>query len=104
VKPYAEGWKQYRKYLREWLTVWLGGVPVILAIAEGSLWLFHTGVPAQIAALGWLFLFAATGIRFQTFHCPRCGNWFAAKWWYNKSFLAQKCVHCGLPKFSDDGN
>jgi hypothetical protein len=102
--PYADSWKEYRRYLREFLLVWLGGFLAVAAIAAIFNSLFHTLLPGEIAAVGWILLFLITGIRYQTFRCPRCGNWFAAKWWYNKSFLARKCVHCGLPKFSDDGN
>jgi hypothetical protein len=100
--PYSEGWSEYRKYRRELLIVWLGGVPVVGAIAEASLWLFHTLVPAQVAGVAWMLLFLFAGVRCQTFCCPRCGEGFSAKGWYNKSFLARECVHCGLPKFSED--
>jgi len=102
--PYAEGWIEYRRYRRDLLVVWLGGFLVAAAIATLSHWLFHTLLPGEIAAVGWALLFLVAGIRYQTFRCPRCGEIFSATWWYQLSILARKCVHCGLAKFSDDGN
>jgi hypothetical protein len=104
VGPYAEGWRKYRKVRRDFWLVWIGGFLVVGVTAAASERLFDSVVAVQIAAGVWMLMFAIVGIRFQTFRCPRCGRWFAAKWWYNKSFLARKCVHCGLPKLSDDGN
>jgi hypothetical protein len=102
--PYAEGWKTYRRYRRDFWLVWIGYIPVVGAIAFVSQWLFHSFVPAMVAAAFWMLLFLFVGIRYQTFPCPRCGESFSAKWWYNLGFLARKCVHCRLPKFSEDGN
>jgi len=104
VGPYAEGWEEYRRYGRDLLLVWFGGFLEAAAIATISNCLFHPLVPGEVAAVSWMVLFFIAGARYQTFRCPRCGEKFSATWWYQLSFLARKCVHCGLPKFSDDGN
>jgi hypothetical protein len=88
--PYAEGWKTYRRYRRDFWLVWIGYIPVVGAIAFVSQWLFHSFVPAMVAAAFWMLLFLFVGIRYQTFPCPRCGESFSAKWWYNLGFLARK--------------
>ena len=102
--PYAEAWKTYRRYRRAFWLVWICYVPVIGLIAAVSQWLFHSFVPAMVAASGWMLLFLVVGVRYQTFRCPRCGEPFSGKWWYNMSFMARKCVRCGLPKFSEGGD
>lgn len=101
---YTEAWNEYRRYRRDLLLVWVGYIPVVGAIAAISGRLFHTFIPAMIAVAAWMLLFIFAGVRYQTFRCPRCGEWFAGDWWYSLSFLARKCVHCGLPKFSEDRN
>jgi hypothetical protein len=50
---------------------------------------------------GWVLGFAFVAVWSQSFRCPRCGEYFCRTWWYNKSFLAGKCVHCGLKKYAD---
>ena len=102
--PYAEGWKEYRRFRRDLLVVWLGGFLAAGAIAASFDWLFRTLLPGEIAAVAWMILFLIAGIRYQTFSCPRCGETFSAAGWYQLSFLARRCQHCGLPKFSDDDN
>src|SRR5262252_8677343 len=55
-----------------------------------------------VVALTWMGAFVVTGIRLPFWPCPRCGERFSTKGVYNKSFLARKCVHCGLPKYAVD--
>jgi len=96
---YEQKWSEYRRLRNTFFLVFLGAVPVFLVVSFVSEKLIHTTFPASLVAVLWLALFAFYGIRLQLWRCPRCGKWFAATWWYNKSFFARRCVHCGLPKF-----
>jgi hypothetical protein len=98
---YEEGWRNYKRIRNQWFLVLLGYVPVVSAVAFVSIKLFHSFVPAFATAFFWMALFAVTGIRISSWSCPRCGECFSGKWWYNKGFLARRCVHCGLPKYQD---
>jgi hypothetical protein len=98
---YAEDWKEYKRLRKQWVLVILGYVPVVGTFGYVSIKLFHTSTPAFVLAFFWMALFVLTGWRVQLWRCPRCGKWFSAKWWYNKGFLARRCVHCGLPKYQE---
>lgn len=98
---YDDSWKEYKRLRNQWILVFLGYVPIVGAIGYLAIKLFHTTIPAFAVALVWMALFLVTGLRVQLWRCPRCGKWFSAKWWYNKGFLARRCVHCGLPKYQD---
>ena len=67
------------------------------------MWL-NTDLIGGAAIIAFFLGLVISGIRLQVFANPRCHRCFSGDWCYNKSFLAGKCVHCGLPKFSEDGN
>jgi hypothetical protein len=101
---YEEDWAEYRKVRNRFWGLWLLYVPVV----GGLTWLSSLIFAGFIAfgmglAICWMIVWAYYSYQLSTFHCPRCGEWFAAKWWYNKGFLARSCVHCGLQKFSTKG-
>ena len=96
---FEQGWKEYRRLRNTALVVFLGGIPVCVLVAFVSAELLHTTDPAPIILVAWFVLFLVYVIRLQRWRCPRCGECFSATWWYNKSFLARHCVHCGLPKY-----
>jgi hypothetical protein len=98
---YHLSWKEYRKYRRDLFFLLAGWIPVMSLVASVFGSLFHTLVPVFIAAGAYMLLLTAAGIRLSSFECPRCGNIFAGRWWYNLGLLARKCQHCGLQKFSD---
>ena len=102
--PYAKGWAKYRRIKSSVASVFLV-FPFLYVVGKIDRLL---GVNFEIlgaAALSaWFVFFIVSLIRYELFRCPRCGGWFSGTWWYNLSFLARKCVHCGLPKFSEDGN
>jgi len=105
--PYAEGWKRFRRIKWSLASVFLGFpllffVGQIVQLRSVNSEISEILVGAVLSA--WFVFFIVSAIRYQLFRCPRCGEWFSGTWWYNLSFLAQKCVHCGLPKFSEDGN
>jgi len=96
---YEDGWKNYRRIRNQWLLIFLGYVPVVGIVGLVSITLFNTFAPAFVTAFIWMALLLFAGIRVNAWPCPRCGKWFSGKWWYNKGFLARRCVHCGLPKY-----
>jgi hypothetical protein len=98
---YQNDWKDYRRIRNQWFLVFLGYVPVVGLVALVSFKLFNSFVPAFVMAILWTALFLISGIRVNAWHCPRCGETFSGKWWYNKGLLAGRCVHCGLLKFQD---
>ncbi|MBI1741049.1 MAG: hypothetical protein HYR57_09260 [Candidatus Koribacter versatilis] len=98
---YEEAWKDYKRIRNQWFLVFVGYVPIVGIVAFVSIKLFNTFTPAFVTAFLWMALFVYTGARVQLWRCPRCGKWFSAKWWYNKGFLARRCVHCGLPKYQE---
>lgn len=100
--PYSAGWKKFRRTQLLSVAILLGALPVLYVVGIIARWL-NFELLATIAIIAVFVSFAVFAIRFQTFPCPRCGRCFSGDWWYNKSFLASECVHCGLPKFSDDG-
>jgi hypothetical protein len=99
VAGYEQDWKKYKRLRNTFLGALLGGVPVFALVAVVSGTLFHTTIPASVVAVLWFALFVFNGVRLQVWRCPRCGEWFSGTWWYNKSFLARQCVHCGLQKY-----
>jgi hypothetical protein len=78
----------------------LSYIPVGIIAARIGFWLFHLMLLGFVVAPIWMGAFMATGLRLQLWACCRCGERFSAKGWYNKGFLARKCVHCGLPKYA----
>jgi hypothetical protein len=103
---YQENWQRYRKLRNLYFVIWLGYIPAVYVFTVLMSKAFGTFFPSFVFAGIWMLMFAATGARLSTWPCPKCGKWFSVSWWYNKSFFARKCVHCGLPKFadSDTGN
>ena len=98
---YRAAWANYRRLLRLCFLLWLGGVPVLWAIAyplslvASRLAQYVFGALAIVWVLAWIYVAASL----QTWNCPRCRDRFSATWWYSKSIFATKCVHCGLRKF-----
>jgi hypothetical protein len=100
VEDYTENWRKYKRTRNLFWLMFVGYVPVVFAVSLLLFKLLHNTSPGFAFALAWMAGWMVTGIRLNTWRCPRCGKWFAAKWWYNKGFFARKCVHCGLPKYT----
>lgn len=98
---YEQEWQGYRRIRNQWFLVFLAYVPVVGLVAFVSFKMFSSLIPAFVAAFLWMALFLISGIRINSWRCPRCGETFSGKWWYSKGLLARRCVHCGLPKFQD---
>jgi hypothetical protein len=99
MTDYRRDWEEYKRLRNQFWLVVAGYVPVCAVVALVSIRFFHTTTPAFVVVFFWMGLFVLTGSRVQMWHCPRCGKWFSATWWYNLSFLARRCVHCGLRKY-----
>lgn len=101
MSDYQRDWQEYKQRRNQFWLVFAGYVPVCATVAFVSIKLFHTLTPGFVVAFFWIGLFVVTGMRVQMWRCPRCGKWFSATWWYNLSFLARRCVHCGLRKYEN---
>src|SRR5579862_4664217 len=101
MNGYQKAWQEYRRLRNRCFILFLGYVPVVFPTAVVFFKLFHTFVPGFLVAGGWMVWWLFECNRLTRWPCPRCGEWFAAKWWYNKGFLARRCVHCGLPKYAE---
>lgn len=102
MRAYGKSWGDYKRLQNAFAFVLLTYVPTCFVVAYIALRIFHTLVPAFLIALLWMGAFLVTGMRLQCWACPRCGEPFSAKGWYNRGFLVRRCVHCGLPKYADE--
>ncbi len=106
---YTQEWDELRRLRRRMFRVTVTGL-VILIIAP----LVTTYLSLSIAKIIGFVLFAAWVVvllrlflvsgEYSYWACPRCGKPFhyIMRWygrWNNP--LAQRCVHCGLPKWVD---
>jgi hypothetical protein len=101
VNGYEEDWREYRRIRNRFVVLFVAYVPVCFSIAIVSVKLFHTLTLGFVATFVWMALVAVGGIRVNLWRCPNCGERFSGTWWYNLSFLARRCVHCGLQKYSN---
>lgn len=92
---YSSPWADYRARRRLFLGVWLGGLPVMFV--SGRL---ISGCAALLLVPVWIAGSVFTAVHLASFPCPRCGQRFSGSWRISNPF-AQKCVHCGLPKWSE---
>jgi hypothetical protein len=100
MEDYTECWRRYRRIRNLFWLMFLAYTPVVFVATDLSLKLFHSYSLGFALAIVWMAGWVVVGVRLNTWRCPRCGKWFAATWWYSKSFFARKCVHCGLPKYA----
>lgn len=100
---YRDHWQRYRRLRNINFVVVACYVPVTMAFALLGTWLLGSLVPGFVVAGAFMVTFMVLGIKLQAWRCPRCGKRFSAKWWYNKGLMARKCVHCGLPKYTESG-
>jgi hypothetical protein len=96
---YDEEWQKYRDRRFAYIALSLGFFPVAPLVFSLNR-LFSINWAGDLL-VPYMILWIVAGARFESFRCPRCGKSFARTWWYNLSFIAWKCVHCGLKKFSD---
>jgi hypothetical protein len=99
---YQDHWCRYKRLRNLFFFIWIGYVPVMFVFTMLVSKALGTFIPSFVLAGSWMVMFLVMGTRLSAWRCPRCGKWFSGTWWYNKGFLARKCVHCGLPKFAAD--
>jgi hypothetical protein len=95
---YDDQWRELKRRRKLTLIAFIGCVLIAFA-AFLSPKLFSTGKPALAFTIAWMVFGLVAGARYNTFPCPRCGEWFFSTWWYHNSF-ARRCVHCKLPLYS----
>jgi Zn ribbon nucleic-acid-binding protein len=104
MNNYSEAWSDYRKLRNQALIVSLGFLPGLITLRWLIASVFSQGIGTYLFVLlviVWILGIFAAGARLQAWNCPRCGEPFAWKWWYNKGIFARKCAHCGLPKYAN---
>src|SRR5512138_2800814 len=95
-------WKEYKRRSNWFWIITFGYLPGVTATGALLKYIYGTNRPVFIAALFWMLGIGIAGWRLTYWKCPRCGNWFFAKWYFVNQ-LARKCVHCGLKKWADKG-
>jgi hypothetical protein len=93
-------WNEYKRRRNLFLFALVGYMPVVATLGSLIVRVFHTETLFLIVAFGWMGFLAISALRLNCWPCPRCGKWFGATWWYKNPF-ARRCVHCGLPKYSN---
>src|SRR5277367_2667681 len=98
---YDSAWKRYRLRRNLVIVGWTGLLPFVIVAGAVSRRLFHSSIFFSVAAVTWLLFVAYASGEMAYWRCPRCGKPFASTWWYRLGPFARRCVHCGLPKYSD---
>ncbi|HWY27199.1 MAG TPA: hypothetical protein VNY97_04645 [Candidatus Angelobacter sp.] len=98
---YQQSWQAYKR-LRNFLSVLLVTlIPVLVLAGRFGMEQFGSQVPHLVMMGIWFALIFGIGIYLENWPCPRCGKTFHKKWWYRLGILSPRCVHCGLPKYSN---
>ncbi len=97
---FALAWTDYRRRRRWFFGVWLGGFLLVAMLASLLSALSLDDLAFVILGPSWGIAFFIVGIRLEFFRCPSCQRRFFCTWWYCNLF-ARRCVHCGLPKWSE---
>lgn len=92
----SSAWDEYRRRVRCFLGVLIGGLLSMIAVV---------GVPPAAFALVivlpiWVLAFCGAGLRLKLFECPRCHRPFFQTWDIRNQF-ANYCLHCSLPKWDE---
>src|SRR6202043_556911 len=100
MSDYQQQWKRYKLWRNLALLALAGFLPVIL-LARVIARIFNLPLLFIIIAFAWFLLIATAGSEVSYWRCPRCGKPFSITWWYRLGVYARRCVHCGLPKYSN---
>ena len=100
MNDFEQQWNEYRKRRNLVAFAFIGYVPIVGTLGFVSSKVLHTETAFFVLAFSWMAFFAVAFFRLTYWPCPRCGKWFAERWWYHNP-SAQRCVHCGLPKYSN---
>ena len=97
ASDYSSAWTDYRRRRRWFFAVFLGGFAVVFVGLFAKL---VSGSAIALLGPAWMVGFLITLLRLYTFQCPRCRHWFFLTSWFGNPD-ARKCLHCGLPKWSE---
>jgi len=99
---HEEQWSRYKRL--KWATgvFFFGFFPVVALMGLLETQIFHKRIPAT-ASGAFVFLWFVSGavltFLFSSWTCPRCGRPFVR--YRNVALWTKRCVHCGLPTYSD---
>lgn len=97
---FALAWNDYHRRRRWFFGVWLGGFAILVTLDMLLSKLPLRGLVFDVLGPIWMIGFVIVAIRLSLFRCPRCHHRFFTTWWHGNP-LARKCLHCGLPKWSE---
>ena len=100
MRDYQQNWKRYKFWRNLALLALAGFFPVIL-LARAIARIFNLPVLFIIVTFAWFLLIGTAGTVVSYWRCPRCGKQFRITSWYRMGVSARRCVHCGLPKYSN---
>jgi hypothetical protein len=100
MDDYSQQWSKFRK-LRNWgllaLVAFIPWLTLVGLAVQRFLWPDGVFLAVSLLCVAGL---TVPWTRLALFRCPRCGKRFFTTMWYRNPF-ARKCVHCGLPKYSN---
>ena len=99
---YSAQWVDCRRRDILFWTVVLTFIPAGVLIGGTFARLFHSDLAIGIVGGTWMVAFVVTHFYRTSWKCPRCHKPFFHGFWYYK-ILAEKCVHCRLPKYAPSG-
>jgi hypothetical protein len=101
---YIKAWRKYKNSKRIFIALFVGFYPVLEWVVRPIYQQFNNDWIIHGYALTWIILFFIFFAKVLDFDCPRCGKSFSEKWYGvligYVGFRMNKCVHCGLPKWS----
>ena len=100
MSDYQRHWKRYKFWRNLALFALAGFFPVIL-LARVVARIFNIPILFIIIAFAWFLVIGTAATETSYWRCPRCRKPFSITSWYRMGVHAQRCVHCGLPKYSN---
>jgi hypothetical protein len=95
---YSCQWSDYSRRRWWFFGAWFGGLLISYVVGISLTTVLRSELPFAIMGCGWMLSFIVTYFRLLYFKCPRCHEWFFRTFFWRNPF-AQRCVHCGLPKW-----
>jgi hypothetical protein len=103
AKSYSDQWAELRKAERISRLIffsWPPGMFVLISILSAI------GIAGNLSVglvfVVWIIAGSIAAHAVLSFKCPRCNNlFFRQRFW--KNGLTKKCLHCGLPKWTPNG-
>jgi len=101
-EKYLKAWKGYKRNVRTLWVLIVGFFPLACSVIKPLINVYQSDLPMTFFGLAWLITLFYLSIRIGLFKCPRCGELFFEKCILGRfvGFYTNKCVHCGLQKYS----